>query len=272
MAYMRRPAAEPPPWCPLPSPKGTPSASSTPPLKGIYARSLRIDDRGNGASRAAAEAAGPTTCRSQALQPPTTRSSSSLLADCITDGGSDAGASSALAASSRRFDATGGSSQLAATKFGSMSCSYFEPFMDPESDLRTFGSSLPPADWSRIRKMRTDTNCPTYTRESATCKNVGTASFSNDSLSLQTLMDKQRRHQRRLGAPATKYKPGAVTSHDIGWFANNDEGLARHPSAVTSLGEARKPKYGVTQSKETKFYNNMKATGAEASMRLLINH
>mmetsp|Transcript_66949 Transcript_66949/g.173291 ORF Transcript_66949/g.173291 Transcript_66949/m.173291 type:complete len:189 (-) Transcript_66949:83-649(-) len=81
---------------------------------------------------------------------------------------------------------------------------------------------------------------------------------SNEFQSYHTLTGNVRRHTRSPCSPVHKYHRDKVASHAIGWHAEDDH----------ILSQPRKSHHGLEESKVTKRYVDMKATGAEAFLRI----
>eukprot|EP00434_Breviolum_minutum_P034338 symbB.v1.2.030387.t1/scaffold3413.1/size57303/1 len=127
-------------------------------------------------------------------------------------------------------------------------------------ELRRDISTAPPIDIRRIWKLREEQNCPVPSGLSATCGNLAASPKSCEFLSVSNLQNNLRRHTRSSWGPSEKYNLGSATSHEVGWFVQS-------PAAVTLL---RKPKHGMKESETTRYVQNLKATGSEASLRLIL--
>mmetsp|Transcript_25231 Transcript_25231/g.75804 ORF Transcript_25231/g.75804 Transcript_25231/m.75804 type:complete len:161 (-) Transcript_25231:101-583(-) len=113
-------------------------------------------------------------------------------------------------------------------------------------------------DMQALWRARRDVNCPLPTGTSHTVQLQGPEAVEfSSSASMQSALRKQLRSP--LG-PSDKYRPGSVTSHDLGW----------HTPATSCLGASRRPVYGIRLSEPTKYVDNMKATGAYAAQRLVL--
>ena len=120
---------------------------------------------------------------------------------------------------------------------------------------------LPVVDVRNLWKLRDEGNCPLPNSKSATCSNFAVSQHSTEFASVSSFRDTIRKHTRSPCSPSQKYKYGSATAHEIGWF------LEETPAQKIGL---RRPRHGLKESETTRYYNNMKATGSEASLRLIL--
>mmetsp|Transcript_43675 Transcript_43675/g.89209 ORF Transcript_43675/g.89209 Transcript_43675/m.89209 type:complete len:150 (-) Transcript_43675:70-519(-) len=125
--------------------------------------------------------------------------------------------------------------------------------------LRTELSRSSGINFQRILKLREEQNCPVPSGLSATCGTVAASPKSREYLSISSLQQNLRKHTRSSCCPSEKYNWGSATSHEVGWFV-------QPPCSVT----LRKPKHGLKESETTRYVHNLKATGSEASLRLIL--
>mmetsp|Transcript_254 Transcript_254/g.552 ORF Transcript_254/g.552 Transcript_254/m.552 type:complete len:147 (+) Transcript_254:30-470(+) len=118
---------------------------------------------------------------------------------------------------------------------------------------------LPVVDVRNLWRLRDEGNRPLPNRESALCSSFATSQHSTEFASVSSFRDTIRKHVRSPCSPSQKYKYGSATAHEIGWFVEDSPQIL-----------LRKPKHGLKESETTRYYNNMKATGSEASLRLIL--
>jgi len=85
-------------------------------------------------------------------------------------------------------------------------------------------------------------------------KDPAAAEFS----SYYTLTNNLRKHTRTELSPIQKFHRDKVASHAVGWGAEDDN----------ILKSLRHPAHGITESKVTKRYVDMKSTGVESCLRI----
>lgn len=129
-----------------------------------------------------------------------------------------------------------------------------------------------------IYKLRTLTNRPvanTFAPDRTSSDHV---------TSLNVLQGARRKHQRGPDDPMDRFRVAMTTAQDIGFTipaAHRAHEMQRSSSTpevrtlpieahTQRLGMGRPARHGMTQSAETKYYQNMKSTLTEASMRLIL--
>ena len=120
---------------------------------------------------------------------------------------------------------------------------------------------LPVVDVRNLWRLRDEGNCPLPNSKSATSSSFAVSQHSVEFDSVSSFRDTIRKHTRSPCSPSQKYKYGSATAHEIGWF------LEDSPIQKIAL---RRPRHGLKESETTRYYNNMKATGSEASLRLIL--
>ena len=120
---------------------------------------------------------------------------------------------------------------------------------------------LPAVDVRNLWRLRDEGNCPLPNSKSATSASFSASKHSVEFASVSSFRDTLRKHTRSPCSPSQKYKYGSATAHEIGWFLED--------SPIQKIG-LRRPKHGLKESETTRYYNNMKATLSEASLRLIL--
>eukprot|EP00933_Yihiella_yeosuensis_P040039 TRINITY_DN34257_c1_g1_i2.p1 TRINITY_DN34257_c1_g1~~TRINITY_DN34257_c1_g1_i2.p1 ORF type:complete len:163 (+),score=5.79 TRINITY_DN34257_c1_g1_i2:89-577(+) len=111
--------------------------------------------------------------------------------------------------------------------------------------------------------IRQSANCVLPSGISATDRKCASSPIAQEYRSFASREQMLRRQARPVLGPVDKYNLGAATSHEIGWHADTP--------AARSQPWQRRTFHGLTQSESTRYYANMKATGSEASLRLIIS-